>query len=116
MDHARPRPLTVGLTLLPFEDRVQQAHHWSTLLEVAHTAEAVGFDAIWIPDHLIFREDGEEVSGAWEAWSLVAGLAATTSQVAIGSFVLCTAWRNPALIAKMADTVDEMSGGRLILG
>jgi alkanesulfonate monooxygenase SsuD/methylene tetrahydromethanopterin reductase-like flavin-dependent oxidoreductase (luciferase family) len=116
MDPSRSRPLTVGLTLLPFEDRADQSHRWSTLLAVAQRAEAVGFDAIWIPDHLIFREEGEEVSGAWEAWSILTGLAVTTSRVALGSFVLCTAWRNPGLIAKMADTVDEMSGGRLILG
>jgi alkanesulfonate monooxygenase SsuD/methylene tetrahydromethanopterin reductase-like flavin-dependent oxidoreductase (luciferase family) len=116
MDQPRPRPLEIGLTLLPFEDRCEQAHRWSTLMAVAQTAEAVGFDAIWIPDHLIFQEEGQEVSGAWEAWSILTGLAVATTRVALGSFVLCTAWRNPALIAKMADTVDEMSGGRLILG
>jgi alkanesulfonate monooxygenase SsuD/methylene tetrahydromethanopterin reductase-like flavin-dependent oxidoreductase (luciferase family) len=116
MDRSHPRPLTIGLTLLPFEDRLGPAHRWSTLLAVAQRAEAVGFDAVWIPDHLLFREEGQEVSGAWEAWSILTGLATTTSRVALGSFVLCTAWRNPALIAKMADTVDEMSGGRLLLG
>ena len=116
MDQPRGRALKIGLTLLPFEDRIEQAHRWSTLLAVARRAEEVGFDAIWIPDHLIFREEGDETSGAWDAWSILAGLAATTSRVELGSFVLCTAWRNPALIAKMADTVDEMSGGRLILG
>jgi alkanesulfonate monooxygenase SsuD/methylene tetrahydromethanopterin reductase-like flavin-dependent oxidoreductase (luciferase family) len=116
MNQLSTRPLKIGLTLLPFEDRLGQAHRWSTLLALAQRAEEIGFDAIWIPDHLIFREEGEEVSGAWEAWSILTGLAATTSRVALGSFVLCTAWRNPALIAKMADTVDEMSSGRLILG
>jgi alkanesulfonate monooxygenase SsuD/methylene tetrahydromethanopterin reductase-like flavin-dependent oxidoreductase (luciferase family) len=116
MDQPRTRPIEIGLTLLPFENRLQQAHRWSTLLAVAQMAEAVGFDAIWIPDHLMFHEGGETVSGAWEAWSILTGLAVATSRVTLGSFVLCTAWRNPALIAKMADTVDEMSGGRLILG
>jgi len=52
----------------------------------------------------------------WECWSLVAALAAATRRVELGTFVLCTAFRNPALLAKMADAVDEISGGRLILG
>ena len=52
----------------------------------------------------------------WECWSLISAIAAITSRVEIGTLVLSTSFRNPAYLAKMADTVEEISGGRLILG
>jgi alkanesulfonate monooxygenase SsuD/methylene tetrahydromethanopterin reductase-like flavin-dependent oxidoreductase (luciferase family) len=83
---------------------------------MARLAEAVGFDSIWVSDHLLMRFLGEEARGGWEGWSRVAALAAAVDRVEIGTLVVCTAWRNPALLAKMAETTDEISGGRLILG
>jgi probable F420-dependent oxidoreductase len=116
MDRPNTRPRKIGLILLPFEGNPDEAYRWGSLVAVARRAEALGFDSLWVPDHLIFRNPEEEPEGAWEAWSLLAALAAVTTRVELGTFVLCTAWRNPALIAKMADTVDEISGGRLVLG
>lgn len=91
---------------------------WPEMLAHARLIEESGFDSLWVPDHLLFRWDGERgpSQGAWDGWSILAALAAATARVELGTLVLCTAFRNPALLAKMADTVDEISGGRLILG
>ena len=89
---------------------------YTELREVAQTAEAAGLDSIWVYDHLLFRTPGEPTTGIYECWSMLAALAADTSRVEIGTIVLAIPFRNPALLAKMAATVDEISGGRLILG
>jgi alkanesulfonate monooxygenase SsuD/methylene tetrahydromethanopterin reductase-like flavin-dependent oxidoreductase (luciferase family) len=89
---------------------------WSDLREMAQLGEAIGVDSLWVTDHLIHRDPGEEPRGPWECWSLLSALAAVTEKPEIGTLVLCTAFRNPTLLAKMADTVEEISGGRLILG
>jgi probable F420-dependent oxidoreductase len=111
------RAFRIGLELPVAERRARDdIPGWRDIREMALHAESVGFDSIWIEDHLLLRPDGREPQGLWECWSMVAALAAITSRVEIGTYVACTAFRNPALLAKMADTVDEISNGRLILG
>jgi alkanesulfonate monooxygenase SsuD/methylene tetrahydromethanopterin reductase-like flavin-dependent oxidoreductase (luciferase family) len=116
---ARTRPLKVGLTLpVPEDWMAGSTARWSDLLAMARRAEAVGFDSLWVFDHFLyeFGDPPQPPHGLWECWSLVAALAAATARVELGTYVVGTGFRNPALLAKMADTVDEISGGRLILG
>jgi alkanesulfonate monooxygenase SsuD/methylene tetrahydromethanopterin reductase-like flavin-dependent oxidoreductase (luciferase family) len=89
---------------------------WKDIAALANHAEAVGFDSFWVPDHLLFRFEGQAAHAPWEGWSIISGLAAATERIGIGSLVICTGFRNPGLLAKMADTVDEISGGRFTLG
>jgi alkanesulfonate monooxygenase SsuD/methylene tetrahydromethanopterin reductase-like flavin-dependent oxidoreductase (luciferase family) len=111
------RPLKVGL-ILPETERQMNggSARWSDLRGMAELGEQIGADSLWITDHLIHRVPGEEPRGMWECWSLISALAAITETPEIGTLVLSTSFRNPALLAKMADTVEEISGGRLILG
>jgi alkanesulfonate monooxygenase SsuD/methylene tetrahydromethanopterin reductase-like flavin-dependent oxidoreductase (luciferase family) len=69
-----------------------------------------------VGDHLLYRDDGQPERGPWEAWSLLAALAAVTERVEIGPLVAATGFHAPAMIAKKAATIEEISGGRLILG
>jgi len=111
------RPLKVGLFLPVWEDSTTGAvPAWTELLARAQLAEAVGFDSLWVPDHLLLRFPDTPAEGVWEGWSILSALAAVTQRVTLGTLVACTGFRNPALHAKMAATVDEISGGRLILG
>jgi probable F420-dependent oxidoreductase len=85
------------------------------LREMALAAEAEGLDSVWGADHLIFRDDGT-TTGIHESWTVLTAVAAITSRVEIGPLVLALPFRNPALTAKMAAQLDEVSNGRLILG
>jgi probable F420-dependent oxidoreductase len=88
---------------------------WPQLRELAHVVEEAGLDSIWLGDHLLYDLPGGR-RGPWECWSMLAALAAVTERVQLGPFVAALPFHNPAILAKKAATVDEISGGRLILG
>jgi alkanesulfonate monooxygenase SsuD/methylene tetrahydromethanopterin reductase-like flavin-dependent oxidoreductase (luciferase family) len=83
---------------------------------MAQDAEAAGLDSVWVYDHLLSVEGEGPPQGTWEAWTMMSGLAAATSRVTLGTLVSCVSFRHPGLLAKMAHTVAEISGDRLILG
>ena len=85
---------------------------WATTKEGVLKAEELGFDAVWAPDHLMLGRDQAE----YECWTLLSAIAGFTDDINLGSLVLSNDYRNPALVAKMAATLDVISAGRLELG
>ena len=106
------RPIGVGVQLPEVEREVR----WPELRAIARRAEDVGFDSIWFGDHLLYRYASGETRGPWEAWTTLAGLAEATERITLGPLVAATAFHAPFMLAKQAATVDEISGGRLVLG
>jgi probable F420-dependent oxidoreductase len=107
-----PRPLRVGIQL----PEVERVVRWPELAAMARAAERAGFDSIWVGDHLLYRDDGRPERGPWDAWTMLAGLAAVTERVRLGPLVACLGFHQPGVVARMAAAVDEISGGRLVLG
>ncbi len=89
---------------------------WPELIAMAQAAEAVGFDSIWLGDHLLYDLPDGTVRGPWEVWTSLAAIAAVTTRVEIGPLVASIGFHEPTMLAKQAATVDAISGGRLILG
>jgi probable F420-dependent oxidoreductase len=108
--------MKIGL-MMPLGERENERGPlpYSALREMALRAEADGLDSVWVADHLLFRRDGR-TTGIHEAWTMLTAFAAVTSRVALGTLVLALPFRNPGVTAKMAAALDEVSGGRLILG
>src|SRR4051812_45131324 len=101
--------MKIGIQLPEVEREVR----WPEYLVMARAAEEVGFESVWLGDHLLY--DSPE-RAPWEAWTLLSALAAATTTVRLGPLVACAGFHPPAVLAKMAATVDEVSGGRFVLG
>lgn len=105
-------PLRVGVQLPEVEREVR----WPELVAMARAAEEVGFDSIWLGDHLLYRGDGRPERGPWDSWTTLSALAASTERVRLGPLVACAAFHPPGILARMAASIDEVSGGRFVLG
>ena len=106
------RPLKIGVQLPEVEREVR----WPELLDMTRAIEDLGYDSVWLGEHLLYRWADRRSRGPWEAWSMLAAIGAVTNRIEFGPLVACTSFHNPALLAKQASTIDEISGGRLILG
>ena len=104
--------MRIGLQL-PEVERVVRREE---LAAIACTAEELGFDSLWLGDHLLYRDDGRPERGPWDCWTTLAWLAGVTDRVELGPLVACTAFHPPGILARQAAAIDELSGGRFVLG
>ncbi len=89
---------------------------WPELQRLALKAEAIGFDTIWTPDELMWRQDDGPPRGVWEGIAMAGAVAAVTSRAKVGTWVMSALHRNAGITAKAAETLDEISGGRFVFG
>jgi alkanesulfonate monooxygenase SsuD/methylene tetrahydromethanopterin reductase-like flavin-dependent oxidoreductase (luciferase family) len=111
------RSLEVGL-VLPMEEAWTDGStaRWTEIRELATQAEEIGFDTVWVPDELLWRPPDGQVRGWWECVAMTGAVAAATSRVKVGTWIMSALHRNPGLTAKAVETLDEISGGRFVFG
>jgi alkanesulfonate monooxygenase SsuD/methylene tetrahydromethanopterin reductase-like flavin-dependent oxidoreductase (luciferase family) len=112
------RPFKLGLCLPIIEDPVSgRPPRWEEIRRSAVCAEELGFDTVWIPDELLWRVPGwPGPRGFWECVAIAAAVAASTTRIGIGTWVMASLHRNPALTVKIVETLDEIAGGRFVFG
>ncbi|TFG68647.1 MAG: LLM class flavin-dependent oxidoreductase [Thermomicrobiales bacterium] len=109
--------IEIGLVLPVSESFVDgTTARWTDIRELATRAEAVGFDTVWLADELLWRPAEGPTIGWWECVAMTGAVAAATTRVKVGTWVLSTLHRNPGITAKAVETLDEISGGRFVFG
>lgn len=106
------RSFEIGLQV----NTTQRAFRWVETRELAVVAEATGFASVWTEDHLFYRSRANDVIGPWDAYTTLAGIAAVTERIRLGTLVSPLSLRQPLHLARMAASLDEISGGRFVLG
>src|SRR3954451_5636305 len=111
------RRLEVGL-VLPMGDSFVDGTtvRWATIRDLAVRAEEIGFDTVWTADELLWRPEGGRIHGWWECVAMTGAVAAATSRVKVGTWILSALHRNAGITAKAVETLDEVSGGRFVFG
>jgi alkanesulfonate monooxygenase SsuD/methylene tetrahydromethanopterin reductase-like flavin-dependent oxidoreductase (luciferase family) len=109
--------LEIGL-VLPMGDSFVDGRtiRWTEIRDLAVRAEQIGFDTVWTADELLWRPAGKPPQGWWECLSMTGAVAAATSRIKVGTWILSALHHNPAIAAKAVETLDEISGGRFVLG
>ncbi|HEY3291369.1 MAG TPA: LLM class flavin-dependent oxidoreductase [Anaerolineae bacterium] len=110
--------MKIGVALPTLENaETRRAPTYEELKRMALQIEAAGFDSLWLFDHLLYsRWENAPRLGVWDSWSILPALAEATHRIELGTLVTCVQFRNPALLAKMAASLDEISDGRFTLG
>jgi alkanesulfonate monooxygenase SsuD/methylene tetrahydromethanopterin reductase-like flavin-dependent oxidoreductase (luciferase family) len=106
----------IGLNLPTWPRADGTIASWAETRTLAREAETLGVERLWVPDHLVRVLNSGRAVPFRECWTILTATAEATSRIGIGSFVASTGFRNPGLLARMAETLDEVSGGRLVLG
>ncbi len=111
------RPTSLGL-MVPVSEKAAfgDTPRFTDIIEMCKAAADVGFEMVWFADHFTFGDAEKGFRGSWDAWTLMAAVAAAVPNLQIGPMVACTAYRNPGVIVKMTEMIDEISDGRFILG
>jgi alkanesulfonate monooxygenase SsuD/methylene tetrahydromethanopterin reductase-like flavin-dependent oxidoreductase (luciferase family) len=111
------RALEIGLVLPMGDSFVDgQTVRWTEIRDLAIRAEEIGFDTVWTADELLWRSDGKPPQGWWECLAMTGAVAAATSRVKVGTWIMSALHHNPAIMAKAVETLDEISGGRFVFG
>ena len=110
------RRLAIGLSLPTWPLRGGGYASWPRCARSRWRRRRWAFDTLWVPDHLLRTLKDRPRFGFWECWTILTAAAEATTRIEIGPFIACTSFRNPGLLAKMAMTLDEVSGGRVVLG
>ncbi|HYL39902.1 MAG TPA: LLM class flavin-dependent oxidoreductase [Candidatus Binatus sp.] len=111
------RTLEIGLVLPLGDSFVDGATiRWTEIRDLARRAEEIGFDTVWTADELLWRPEGGRTQGWWECVAMTGAVAASTSPIKIGTWIMSALHHNPGIMAKAVETLDEISGGRFVFG